>query len=117
AAEVVSHTAIFLLFLLNGLRLPRADVLRGIRHARFLLPLTLWCFVIMGLAGWGLAQAGEWLLLPHHVAFGFLFLGVLPSTVQSATAYSALAGGNVALSVVAAALLNILGVFLSAPLF
>jgi sodium/bile acid cotransporter 7 len=37
--------------------------------------------------------------------------------VQSATAYSSLAGGNVASSVVAAALINILGVFISAPLF
>ncbi|HOB14696.1 MAG TPA: bile acid:sodium symporter, partial [Novosphingobium sp.] len=39
------------------------------------------------------------------------------STVQSATAYSSLAGGNVASSVVAAALLNLLGVFVTAPLF
>jgi sodium/bile acid cotransporter 7 len=37
--------------------------------------------------------------------------------VQSATAYCSLAGGNVAHSVVAAALLNILGVFITAPLF
>jgi sodium/bile acid cotransporter 7 len=51
------------------------------------------------------------------LAIGFLYLGVLPSTVQSATAYSSLAGGNVASSVVAAALINILGVFVSAPLF
>ena len=36
------------------------------------------------------------------VALGLLFLGALPSTVQSATAYSSLAGGNVAASVVAA---------------
>jgi sodium/bile acid cotransporter 7 len=56
-------------------------------------------------------------MLPQNVALGLLFLGVLPSTVQSATAYTSLAGGNVAVSVVAAALLNILGVFLSAPLF
>lgn len=45
------------------------------------------------------------------------YLGCLPSTVQSATAYSSLAGGNVASSVVAAALLNIVGVFVTAPLF
>lgn len=117
AAQAVSNAAIFLLFLLNGLRLPRAEVLRGMGHGRFLLPLGLWCFGVMGLAGWGLSRAGEALLLPPHVALGLLFLGVLPSTVQSATAYCSLAGGNVALSVVAAALLNIVGVFLSAPLF
>ncbi len=116
AAQAVSNAAIFLLFLLNGLRLPRAEVLRGMRHARFLAPLALWCFGVMALVGWGLSKAGE-AVLPHHVAIGLLFLGALPSTVQSATAYSSLAGGNVALSVVAAAFLNILGVFVSAPLF
>lgn len=117
AAQAVSNGAIFLLFLLNGLRLPRAEVLRGIAHMRFLLPLALWCFVAMGFGGWSLAKAGEALMLPQQIALGLLFLGVLPSTVQSATAYSSLAGGNVAVSVVAAAFLNVLGVFLSAPLF
>lgn len=115
-AQWVSSAAIFLLFFLNGLRLPRSEVIRGLGHWRFLLPLALWCFGVMALAGKGL----ELLLadsLPPLVALGFLYLGVLPSTVQSATAYSSLAGGNVANSVVAAALLNILGVFLCAPLF
>lgn len=116
-AQFVSNSAIFLLFLLNGLRLPRAEVLRGLRHGRFLIPLALWCFVAMALVGWALSKAGTAMLLPSQVAIGLLFLGVLPSTVQSATAYSSLAGGNVAVSVVAAAFLNILGVFLSAPLF
>ena len=111
-AQTVSNGAVFLLFLLNGLRLPRADVLRGIGHARFLLPLALWCFGAMALAGAALAKTGSALMLPPTVALGFLFLGALPST-----AYSSLAGGNVAASVVAAAFLNILGVFLSAPLF
>ena len=37
--------------------------------------------------------------------------------MQSATAYSSLAGGNVASSVIAAALLNLMAVFVSAPLF
>src|SRR3546814_16744395 len=46
-----------------------------------------------------------------------LFLGILPSTGQSATAASSLAGGNVAASVVAAALLNLSGVALSPLLF
>jgi solute carrier family 10 (sodium/bile acid cotransporter), member 7 len=116
-AQAVSNGAIFLLFLLNGLRLPRAEVVRGLRHGRFLLPLALWCFLVMALAGWALAKVGGALPLPPTVALGLLFLGALPSTVQSATAYTSLAGGNVAVSVVAAAFLNILGVFLSAPLF
>jgi len=115
-AQGVSNTAIFVLFLLNGLRLSRAEVRKGIGHLRFLLPLTLWCFVAMALLGKGFEQAMT-PMLPPLVALGFLYLGALPSTVQSATAYSSLAGGNVASSVVAAALLNVIGVFVSAPLF
>ena len=115
-ARGISDAAIFLLFLLNGLRLPRAEVVKGMANARFLLPLVLWCFGAMALAGALLFRLGEG-LLPPTVALGLLFLGTLPSTVQSATAYSSLAGGNVAASVVAAAVLNILGVVLTAPLF
>jgi sodium/bile acid cotransporter 7 len=37
--------------------------------------------------------------------------------VQSATSYTSLAGGNIGLAVVGAALINIAGVFISAPLF
>ena len=115
-AQAVSNGAVFLLFLLNGLRLPRAEVIRGIGNVRFLLPLIAWCFGAMALAGWGLSLlVAPW--LPPLVALGFLYLGTLPSTVQSATAYCSLAGGNVAHSVVAAALLNILGVVVTAPLF
>ncbi|HTM96159.1 MAG TPA: bile acid:sodium symporter, partial [Croceibacterium sp.] len=42
AAQQVSNAAVFVLFLLNGLRLPRAQVLHGIGHWRLLLPLALW---------------------------------------------------------------------------
>jgi solute carrier family 10 (sodium/bile acid cotransporter), member 7 len=115
-AQYVSNAAIFVLFLLNGLRLPRGEVLHGVRHWRLLLPLALWCFGAMALAGFGLWKLTEG-TLQATVALGFLYLGTLPSTVQSATAYSSIAGGNVAVSVVAAALLNVLGVFVSAPLF
>lgn len=115
-AQAVSDGAVFLLFLLNGLRLPRSEVRRGIGHWRLLLPILVWCFGVWAVAGKGMASiTAEW--LPPTVALGFLYLGVLPSTVQSATAYSSLAGGNVASSVVVAAVTNLLGVFVSVPLF
>ncbi len=116
AAQFVSNAAVFLLFLLNGLRLPRHEVVAGLGNHRLLVPLVGWVFGAMAAAGWLLWQAGAgW--MPGLIALGFLYLGCLPSTVQSATAYSSIAGGNVASSVVAAALLNILGVFITAPLF
>lgn len=115
-AQFIANAAVFLLFFLNGLRLPRHEVWEGMGNHRLLWPLVAWTFGGMALAGWGVWQAGQgW--MPALIALGFLYLGCLPSTVQSATAYSSLAGGNVASSVVAAALLNILGVFITAPLF
>lgn len=113
-ARLVSYAAIFWLFFLNGLRLPRAQVLEGMRNARFLLPLIIWCFGAMGLIGWFLGDYAE-LALPASIALGFLFLGLLPTTVQSGAAYTSIAGGNVAASVVASAVINVLGVFLTAP--
>lgn len=115
-AQLVSSGAVFLLFLLYGLRLSRREVLAGLGNHRLLVPLVVWVFGAMTLAGWLLWTASI-PFVPAALALGFLYLGVLPSTVQSATVYSSLAGGNVASSVVAAALVNILAVFISAPLF
>ncbi|MCB2060879.1 MAG: bile acid:sodium symporter [Novosphingobium sp.] len=115
-AQLVSNAAVFLLFFFYGLRLPRHEVLAGLGNHRLLVPLIIWVFGAMGLAGWMLWQ-GSLALAPAALAIGFLYLGVLPSTVQSATVYTSLAGGNIASSVVAAALVNITGVFVSAPLF
>lgn len=106
----------FFCCLLNGMRIARGDIVAGLRHARFLIPLIFWVFGAMALVGLGLSRIG-YQFLPPVLALGFLYLGCLPSTVQSATSYSSLAGGNVALSVISAALLNILGVFISVPIF
>ncbi len=115
-ADGVANAAIFLLFLLNGMRIARRDIAAGIANWRFLLPLVIWVFGIMALAGLGVSKLATG-YMPSFVALGFIYLGILPSTVQSATSYSTLAGGNAALSVVSAALLNMIGIVLSAPLF
>jgi len=116
AATTVSNVGIFVLFLVNGMRIRRSEIARGIANWRYFGPLMLFVFGAMALLGLGFG----WLAgaaLPPLVALGFVFLGCLPSTVQSATSYTSLANGNVALSVVGAALINIAGVLVSAPLF
>ena len=115
-AQAISDAAIFLLFLLNGLRLPRSEVGSGLRHRRYIVPVIIWVFGAMALAGWLVWHATTG-FLPPLIAIGFVWLGVLPSTVQSATAYTSLSGGSVAMSVIAAALLNIMAVFITIPLF
>jgi len=115
-AKMVTSVAIFILFLVNGMRVPRGEILRGLANWRFFLPLFIWVFGVMALAGLGISIAAQG-VMPPLVALGFLYLGTLPSTIQSATSYTTIAGGNVALSVVGAALINIAGVFVTAPLF
>jgi sodium/bile acid cotransporter 7 len=115
-ARDVANVGIFVLFLLNGMRIPRREMARALINWRYVAPLMGWTFGAMALLGLGFQWlAGGW--LPPLVALGFLYLGTLPSTVQSATSYTTLAGGNIALAVVGAALLNIIGVVVSAPLF
>jgi sodium/bile acid cotransporter 7 len=115
-AQIIVSGAIFLLFLVNGMRVARGEIARAFANWRFFLPLFIWVFGVMALAGLGVSKLAD-NVLPPLVALGFLYLGTLPSTIQSATSYTTLAGGNIALSVVGAALINIAGVFVTAPLF
>ena len=114
--RAISNAVIFILFLVNGMRIARGDIARGLTNWRFFLPLGLWVFGVMALAGLGFSKLAD-NVLPPLIALGFLYLGTLPSTIQSATSYTTIAGGNVALSVIGAALINIAGVFITAPLF
>jgi len=50
-AQAVANAAIFILFLLNGMRIARRDIAAGIANWRFLLPLVLWVFGAMALIG------------------------------------------------------------------
>ncbi|MFO6447166.1 bile acid:sodium symporter family protein [Erythrobacter sp. NE805] len=115
-ATTVSNAGIFVLFLVNGMRIRRSEIARGLANWRYFAPLMLFVFGAMTLVGLGFAKLAA-PVLPPLVAVGFVYLGCLPSTVQSATSYTSLAEGNVGLAVVGAALVNIAGVFVSAPLF
>lgn len=115
-ARTISNAGIFLLFLINGMRIRRSEIARGLANWRFFGPLMLFVFGSMAVAGVAFAALAS-MVLPPLVALGFIYLGCLPSTIQSATSYTSLAQGNVALAVVGAALINIAGVFISAPLF
>lgn len=115
AAVYAGHAvsvAIFLLFFLHGLRLPRAEVVIAMRNWRLQGVMFGFVFVFMPILGLAAASAQSG-LLPEGLVVGLLFLGILPSTVQSAISYSSLAGGNVAASVMASALLNLAGIFMT----
>lgn len=115
-ANLVSSGAVFLIFLMHGIRLPRAEVVAGIANWRLQGAIALFVFAAMPMAGVLLAQLvmGH---LPPLVALGLVYAGVLPTTVQSATTYCSLARGNVAVSVVASALINLAAIIVTPALF
>lgn len=115
-ASIISQIGIFSLFFLNGIRLPRREVIEGVRNWKLQASIYLWVFGVMPIIAYILSRiAGTY--IPEPLAIGILFLGVLPSTVQSATAYNSLAGGNVTASVIASAVLNLTGVVVTPILF
>jgi solute carrier family 10 (sodium/bile acid cotransporter), member 7 len=115
-AQIAFNAGIFLIFLLHGIRLERTEVRTGLKNFRLQGTIFIWVFGVMLAIGLTLSNAIDQ-VLPADVALGFLFLGILPSTVQSATSYCAIARGNVAASVVASAFINLVGVLLSPLLF
>ncbi|MDY7017899.1 MAG: bile acid:sodium symporter family protein [Nitrospirota bacterium] len=107
---------IVLLFFLHGAVLSRETALRGLLHWRLHL-LVLFCtFGLFPLFGLALQPLATRMLTPELYA-GVLFLCVLPSTVQSSIAFTAIAKGNVSAAVCSATLSNLLGIFLTPLLF
>ncbi|WP_017608423.1 bile acid:sodium symporter family protein [Nocardiopsis xinjiangensis] len=112
AAEALDHStivAICLLFFLHGAKLSPTETRRGFSRLRFQL-LVLGCtFVLFPMFGLAIVALPSSVLSPV-MATGFLFLCILPSTVQSSIAFTSIARGNVALAVSSASISNVLGV-------
>lgn len=117
AANLAGGAAVFVIFLLHGIRLSRAEVWSAITNGRVHGAIAAFIFIAMPLIGLLLERLAHIFGLPPMVALGFLFCGVLPTTVQSATTYTALARGNAAISVVASAINNLAAIALTPLLF
>jgi len=112
AIKTVSLLAVALLFFLYGAKLDGASVIAGIANWRLQVIILGTTFVAFPLLGLGLsAVLSPW--LPASIVLGLLFLAILPSTVQSSIAFTAMAQGNVAAAVCAASLSNVVGVVLT----
>lgn len=114
-AQDISFASIFALFFLHGLRLPRGEVVKAARSWKLQGAMLALSFVAMPLAALVMAKSVG-VLFPAAVMTGLLYCAMLPSTVQSAISYSSIAGGNVAASVVGAAVSNLVGIVLTPTL-
>ncbi|MBL0925867.1 MAG: bile acid:sodium symporter [Sphingomonadaceae bacterium] len=115
-AQNIAFVGIFALFFLHGLKLPREEVYQAAKGWRLQGSMLLFTFSVMPLVGLAVSKAAApW--LPPLLAAGLLYCAILPSTVQSAISYSSLGKGNVAASVVGAALSNLVGIIVTPGLF
>ena len=108
----LTTAAIALLFFLHGVKLSRQAILTGIGHWRLHLLVFAATFALFPAIGLLLKP----LLLPlvtPQIYTGVLYLCVLPATVQSAIAFTAMARGNVAAAVCSASASTLLGVFIT----
>ncbi|MFE3794174.1 bile acid:sodium symporter family protein [Nocardia tengchongensis] len=115
AAELLgwaTKVAIAVLFLLYGARLEPREALDGLQHWRLHACVLAATFVLFPLLGLGLRVLVPGVLTPDLYT-GVLFLCLVPSTVQSSIAFTAMARGNVAGAVVSASLSNLIGVFVT----
>ncbi|TRV78822.1 bile acid:sodium symporter [Streptomyces sp. 130] len=115
AAEVAggaSTGAVALLFCLYGARLSTAEALDGLRHWRLHLTVLACTFVVFPVLGLASAGLVPYVLSPQ-LQSGFLFLCLVPSTIQSSIAFTSTARGNVPAAICAGSFSSIAGIFLT----
>ncbi len=115
-ATIVGYAAdigIVLLFFLHGAKLSRDAVWAGLRNWKLHLAVLAITFVAFPLFGLGLTALP---FVTGPLAAGLLFLTLLPSTVQSSIAFTAIARGNVAAAVCSASFSNLLGILVTPAL-
>jgi solute carrier family 10 (sodium/bile acid cotransporter), member 7 len=107
--EIGTDIAIAILFFLHGAKLSREAILAGLGAWRIHIAVLCATFVLFPLIGLGTRWLADQWLNPA-IGAGILLLCLMPSTVQSSIAFTAVARGNVPAAVCSAAASNILGV-------
>ncbi|KMK16846.1 hypothetical protein ABW09_18900 [Pluralibacter gergoviae] len=110
--EGLTTAAIALLFFMHGAKLSREAIIAGGSHWRLHLWVICSTFVLFPILG---VLFARWAPIDVDPAIysGFLYLCILPATVQSAIAFTSMAGGNVAAAVCSASASSLLGIFVS----
>ena len=108
--ENLTTAAIALLFFMHGAKLSREAIIAGGGHWRLHLWVMCSTFVLFPILGVLFAWWKPVNVDPMLYS-GFLYLCILPATVQSAIAFTSMAGGNVAAAVCSASASSLLVVY------
>ena len=110
--EWLTTAAIALLFFMHGAKLSKEKIIAGGVHWRLNLWVMFSTFILFPILGL-LFQWWHPVDVSPQIYSGFVYLCILPATVQSAIAFTSLAGGNVAAAVCSASASSLLGIFVS----
>ncbi|RAK52243.1 bile acid:sodium symporter family protein [Phenylobacterium deserti] len=110
--EWATKIGIAMVFFLHGARLSRDAVMAGLTHWRLHLTVLACTFVLFPILCLGLAALPNW-IVPDPLVTGIIFLGCLPSTIQSSIGFTAIGRGNVPAAVASASASNLLGIALT----
>jgi sodium/bile acid cotransporter 7 len=111
----LTQIAIGLVFFLHGARLSREAVVGGVTHWRLHLVVLASTFGLFPLLCLGAAALPAW-ITPPALASGIVFLGCLPSTIQSSIGFTVIARGDVPAAVASASASNLIGMALTPAL-
>jgi len=109
-AGSAADAAVVALFFLHGAKLSRDAIIAGASNWRLHAAVFAATFIVFPIMGYAVSRLP---FLTPAVAGGLLFLTLLPSTVQSSIAFTAIARGNVAAAVCSASFSNLVGVVLT----
>lgn len=110
--QYLTTFAIGLLFFMHGAKLSLDAIITGIKNWRlhlFIFSTTFIIFPVLGIIMHFLVPT----FLSQELYQGFVYLCVLPATVQSAIAFTSIARGNVAAAICSASASTLLGVFIT----
>ena len=114
-SEVTTKLGVWLIFFLQGLGLPTSELVAGYKPKRLHAFVLCWNYlffpIVVGVLLFPLS-----FMLSSELRLGFWVLSILPTTVASAIAFTALAGGNTSNAIFSTVFSNLLSV-LVVPLF
>ncbi|HBV77129.1 MULTISPECIES: bile acid:sodium symporter family protein [Vibrio] len=108
----VTDIGIALVFFLHGIGLSPQALKNGVSNWKLHLFVQCATFVIYPML-WVIFGQGMLSIMPHALAFGFCFLFVLPSTISSSVAMTAIGKGNIPGAIFNASLSSILGIVIT----
>lgn len=109
--EWTTQLGVFVVFLLQGLALSTRELTVGCFPLRLHGFVLVWNYLLFPLVAVAfIALSGDW--LSPDLSLGFGLLSILPTTIASAIAFTALARGQVANALFSTVLSNLLAVFI-----